>query len=104
MVKLNLIVYFVICTVSGETAGIAVAGITAVSTAAAGTAVAGIVAAGTAAVGSTTLGNDGTGLGGCFLEHCDPFIGSKLNATPTTSSSFPSFFCGYQNRACFGIL
>ena len=63
-----------------------------------------IVAAGTAAAGSMTPGNGGTGWDGCYPKHCDPFAGSKLGATPTTSFSFPSYACGYQNRACFCIL
>ena len=33
-----------------------------------------------------------------------PFGGSTLGAGPESSSSFPSFSCGYQNRACFDIL
>ena len=88
---------------SDETAAdiVAVAGITAVVDIAA----AGTIATGTAVVGAMTLGNGWTGWGGCYLpEHCDPFVGNTLDAKPTTSSSFPSFFCGYQNRACFGIL
>ena len=92
---------------------VAVAGITAVvDIATAGTIAVGSIAAGTAVVGSMTLGNGWTGLGGCYLpEHCGPFVVNcvpfvvnTLDAKPTTSSSFPSFFCGYQNRACFGIL
>ena len=93
---------------SDETATdtVAVARITAVvGIAAAGIAAAGTVAAGTAVIGSMTLGNGGTGWGGCYHpEHCDPFVDNTLDAKPTTSSSFPSFVCGYQNRACFGIL
>jgi hypothetical protein len=100
----------VICTtISDEivdiVAVVAAAGITTVGiTAAAGTAVAGIVAAGTAAVGSMTLGIGGTGWDGCYPMHFDPFVGNKLNAKPTTFSSFPSCVYGYQNRACYGIL
>lgn len=33
-----------------------------------------------------------------------PFGDSKLGARRGSFSSFPSFSCGYQNRACFGIL
>ena len=33
-----------------------------------------------------------------------PFGGNKLGAGPGSFSSFPSFSCGYQNRACFDIL
>ena len=33
-----------------------------------------------------------------------PFGGSKLGAGRESFSSFPSFSCGYQNRACFGTL
>ena len=33
-----------------------------------------------------------------------PFGGSKLGARPGSFFSFPFFSCGYQNRACFGIL
>ena len=33
-----------------------------------------------------------------------PFVDSTLGAEPESSFSFPSFFYGYQNRACFDIL
>ena len=33
-----------------------------------------------------------------------PFGGNKLGAGPESFSSFLSFSCGYQNRACFDIL
>ena len=33
-----------------------------------------------------------------------PFGGNKLGAGPKSFSSFLSFSCGYQNRACFDIL
>ena len=33
-----------------------------------------------------------------------PFVDSTLDAEPGSSFSFPSFSCGYQNRACFDIL
>lgn len=33
-----------------------------------------------------------------------PFSGSKLGVGRGSFFSFPSFSCGYQNRACFGIL
>ena len=33
-----------------------------------------------------------------------PSGGSRLGAGPGSFSSFPSFSCGYQNRACFDIL
>ena len=33
-----------------------------------------------------------------------PFGGSKLSARRESFSSFLSFSCGYQNRACFDIL
>lgn len=33
-----------------------------------------------------------------------PFGGSKLGAGRGSFFSFPSFSCGYQNRACFDIL
>ena len=33
-----------------------------------------------------------------------PFVGSTLGAERGSSFSFPSFFYGYQNRACFDIL
>lgn len=95
-----------ICTKSDETAAVvdtAVADIAAASTVVVATA-GSIVAAGTAVAGSMTPRNGGTGSDGCYPKHCDPFVGNKLDAVPTTSFSFPSYACGYQNRACFCIL
>ena len=95
------------CTKSDEivaVVGTAVADIAAAGTAVVVATVDSIVAADTAAVGSMTPRNGGTGWDGCYPKHCDPFVGSKLNARPTISFSFPSCVCGYQNRACFCIL
>jgi hypothetical protein len=38
------------------------------------------------------------------FSQISPFVDSRLGAGQESFFSFPSFFYGYQNRACFDIL
>ena len=63
----------------------------------------------TAAVPMSCLGTGGMSLQSSLsavleTRHLCSSTGSRPGAGPRFSSSSPSFFCGYQNRACFYIL